>query len=434
LFIVTNILESIRGREINHTLWMMRLLTLNQLQKKLFSLFLPGFICSLILFFPQGRLFIVTNILESIRGREINHTLWMMRLLKLAFLTTTICLSYFIYYFKNFLTKIYTQFSRVINTLVFITITTCLFFNLYYGLQIVLYPYQHEVREGAALVVIQNILKGVNPYAFSVQPHNTYVYGILNPLLAVPLTAVMGIGMIPIRLMNLLYIFITAIIIFKHLASIKCSFLLNYVLTCTFFMGMIQKNLCAFPNALGMLLLTSSIIVSHKYNYSYRSLIISGILSILAFYTKPYYMVGIGYICTWLFLFSSYKKSLKVFFIFSIAFLFSLIVTHLFFPSYINNNLFHHTGVASYQVNHMINQVLYFFKSEFILLFLYVIFFTTVSLKEKFYLTVQFKFRTIYNIAIILSFIFFLFKLGGHVGAGGGAYLYDMMYPFLFWQ
>ncbi|MGL4986510.1 MAG: hypothetical protein ACRC5H_05145 [Treponemataceae bacterium] len=197
-------------------------------------------------------------------------------------------------------------------------------------------------------------------------------------------------------------------------------------------MGMIQKNLFAFPNALGMLLLTSSMIISHKYNYSYRSLIISGILSILAFYTKPYYMVGIGYICTWLFFFSSYKKSLKVFFYFSIAFSFSLIIAHLFFPSYTNNNLFHHTGVASYQVNHMINQVLYFFNSEFILLFLYVIFFTTVSLKEKFNLTVQFKFKTVYNIAVILSFIFFLFKLGGHGGSGSGAYLYDMMYPFLF--
>jgi len=77
-------------------------------------------------------------------------------------------------------------------------------------------------------------------------------------------------------------------------------------------------------------------------DYSYLSIFLSVLCGLLAFYTKPYFILGIPVIASYLYLFISKKK----FWWFSCYFLISLILSIMVmdrcFPSYFNDCFFLH--------------------------------------------------------------------------------------------
>jgi hypothetical protein len=305
------------------------------------------------------------------------------------------------------------------------------------------YPYQHEYREGAGLTLTKSFCDGKNPYALENQPQNTYVYGVLYPLITLPFAKIFGATLIVHRIISFIFILLSAILTFFVLRFKKTNILFSFIGGLISFQVLLYSGCSlAHPEALGIFLYLLSLIIPWRFNYSYKSLIISVLFGLSAFLTKPYFVLGMIYLPVYIFLFVNKKKSF-IFFTFS-AFIFIIFLyfINLFFPLYINDCIFHHNNVASFNISHMFNQLISFSRKNisFILILTVILFIPVFSKNVKkidlpeFYSIKDFdkplfyiKNDCLFLLSIILTLFLFIFKLGGHTGSGNALYLYHLI-------
>jgi|GEM_PF-5394527 len=320
--------------------------------------------------------------------------------------------------------------------------------HIYFQIKYMLFPYQYEKREGAALSVTYLFMNNENPYSEKNQPAYTYVYGFLFPLLNIPINLIFGINIVNFRLLSYFFVLLSCALLFyflfkikkyKFLISISGIFILHYLLI----YGLANN---AKPESLGVLLLMLSTFIPYKFQFNNKSLIISIFISILAFFCKPYYLIGALLITTYLFFFVNKKKSTLFFLLFIFLFFLSLYLINFIFSYYLNNNFFHHLNVASYSKKHMINQLINFIMKKYIkiLLFVIIIFFIIKIWNKKInHNSIKFSLNKINTPLIIIEhdlfflyncffiILLFIIKIGGHAGSIKAHYLYHLLSPFL---
>lgn len=81
---------------------------------------------------------------------------------------------------------------------------------LLFGILTCLMPYPIEFREGAAPVMTQFLLRGMNPYVLGNQPLGMNHYGVLYSLLVWPLAALFGNTLLIHRIVSCLFIMLAA--------------------------------------------------------------------------------------------------------------------------------------------------------------------------------------------------------------------------------
>ncbi|HMD87743.1 MAG TPA: hypothetical protein VKF38_01145 [Anaerolineaceae bacterium] len=186
------------------------------------------------------------------------------------------------------------------------------FFN--YAITIITTPVPVEFREGAILLSTNYLLHGINPYSLINQPLGMNVYGIVYNFVVLPFAAIFGNTLAVHRTISIVCLVLTGIIITQWLLLKGTA--PEFAISGGFIVfGSLLFNLIPItrPDALGVLLFLSAIFLPEKYKFNSKSLIASSILSMLAFYTKPYFFLSFGIIFSYLFFFISKKKGLFYF-------------------------------------------------------------------------------------------------------------------------
>lgn len=348
----------------------------------------------------------------------------------------------------------------VFCNIMFLLSVYTLFYSVKLHLQYIDFPYQHEYREGAVLPVTKLYTTDLNPYDIQYQPQNTYSYGFLYPRIVSWFAKEYGNTLAVHRSISYIFILLTCILIFITLLRLKVNLFFAFTAAVILHQSLIYNGLIALarPEALGIFLYISGIILPWRYKFSLLSCIAGIILGILGYITKPYFVLVIPFTFIYLFFFISKRKALVYgivsFFLISIM----AITVDLIYDTYLNNTIFHNINSASYIFSYMVKQLLFYIKIN---IFLFLIIFCSSlyiivnliypsfgikaafkKIRNKFSLIKSMnvfrdepvwktKVDLLFSFVLFSSILLFIFQLGGHIGSDNAEYLFHLASPFL---
>ena len=202
---------------------------------------------------------------------------------------------------------------------------------IYFAIVTIRMPYPIEYREGAAPVMTQFLLKGENPFSLENQPLGTNNYGFVYNLVVLPFAALFGNTLLVHRTVTFFFILLSCLLIFQTISRVngdRFFALAGAVLT---MMGLAALGgLGAYPNAMGVFLFLAGILIPFNRDFDPLALSLSAILCIMAFYTKPYFVVSFGIVASYLFIFISKRKGVFYCLLFGLPFALSYLLVRYF--------------------------------------------------------------------------------------------------------
>ena len=198
---------------------------------------------------------------------------------------------------------------KIIRSLLFGGVLVLFSWFVYFSFSTISIPYQIEYREGAAQVMTQILLIGGNPFSLEYQPLGMNNYGIGYNLIALPLAKLFGNTLMVHRGISLFFLLASLFLVARTVFVLKKDVLISIL--CGIFVVVVlagRGGLGAFPSAMGAFLFLSGILIPFIYSFRYPSLITSALLSIMAYYTKPYFVICFVVVAVYTFVFISKKK------------------------------------------------------------------------------------------------------------------------------
>jgi len=221
---------------------------------------------------------------------------------------------------------------------------------LIYHFYLTTFPYSNTYREGALMATTDIIQHGIKPYNYLSEPQYTNIYGIIYPLINLPFVRLFGMNVVVYRAVTAFFIFASCVVIFLVLKKKKVPLLLNIWALLALHASLlfpITSTPCADPASTGLFFMLLCIFIPFLLDYSYTSVFISIFFGVLAFYTKPYFVLGIPLMASYLFFFVSKSKSIFYGCLSLILFIFNVIIMNHFFPSYFDDCFFIHNNYAA---------------------------------------------------------------------------------------
>ncbi len=322
--------------------------------------------------------------------------------------------------------------KQFLENLLFLGSLLAFLWAIYFSLVAISIPYQLEFREGTAQVMTGLFLKGENPFTFDNQPLAMNNYGLGYSLVMLPFAALFGNTIMVHRFVTFLFVVLSTMFVFFVVYKKNGS--RSLALTCAAFVmvGLVGRaGIGAFPSSQGTFFFLLAVLVPFLRSFDWKSLIISVLVSIAAFYTKPYFVLAFGIICSYLFLFVSKKKSGVYGFLFLILFFLSLVVVGRLYPLYFINTVVGNESNAAMTIEHLMLQLKKLFQSFYPVLFLSVFLFWARYFENR--ETESYKNKSFFNIKNLnlplftgvinfLAYFFlccllaFLLILGPHIG------------------
>ena len=234
---------------------------------------------------------------------------------------------------------------------------------VYFAISTILIPYPIEYREGAPQVLTQLLLNGENPFSISNQPLAMNNYGILYNLAAYPFVVFFGNTLSVYRSINFILLLFIFLIISRtaykngsdrYIAS-ACGLMIVIVISSYGGFG-------AYPSVMGTCLFLSASLIPFRFSFTPKSLWISAFLAVLAYYTKPYFVLSLGIVASYTFLFVSKKKALLYGFIFGLIFTSFYFPVRLIFPFYFIDTFWGNIANVNKSFTHMCVQLLILVK------------------------------------------------------------------------
>lgn len=225
--------------------------------------------------------------------------------------------------------------AAIVRLIVLVVLLLVAAWAVYFGIVAVSSPYPLEFREGAPLVMTRLLLEGQNPFSLANQPLGTNNYGIVFSLSVVPFAAAFGNTLIVHRLVSVIFILLCSWLIYgaalrasaDRLLAALCALMIAVALAA-------QAGLGAFPASMGMFFFLAALLVPLNRGFDDRSLILSVFLCLLAFYTKPYFLLSFGIVATYVFLFVSKGRALFYAVLFGTLFVLSAVLVKTVLPLY----------------------------------------------------------------------------------------------------
>ncbi len=223
-----------------------------------------------------------------------------------------------------------------------------------------------ELRESATVLTTSALLKGINPFSLEHTPEFINVHGILYNLVVYPFAAFFGSTFLLHRNVSAFFIFASTVLI--YLAILKESHSSWLAFTASVFIysqivigtpiGMSGGfDVVSRPDSLGMFLFLASLLIPYWLKFSNRGLIVGLTLGILAFFAKPYFILGLVFLGIYLFLFNA-KKTGLIFSLGGVAlFIFVACIVQYYFETYFFNVVLIHHGIRSWSFPHLISQI-----------------------------------------------------------------------------
>lgn len=334
------------------------------------------------------------------------------------------------------LTKIF--YKNLIFIVLFISFASLAFWHF----QVIANPFLNEYREGSILLSTDLLLKGGNPYNLVNQPEYTNVYGIFYHLIVFPFAKVFGPTLEVHRAITAFFILASSLLLFLAMRWLKVSLVLALSLTIIFYAHLLfYVTPLARPDSLGTFLFLCSILIPWRYQYSSLSLILSILFGILAFLTKPYFILALPYLNLYLFIFKSKIKGMKYGGIVLIFLLFTILFVNKLFECYFNNTFFIHSNVAGHDLSYAIKQLATYAEYNWAVILIIAWFCLRCLGKTKALAKTRLNLLNFdeplvnLNVDLIpfclaLSLVIFYFKLGQHPG-NWLIYLHQLVSPFL---
>jgi hypothetical protein len=251
-----------------------------------------------------------------------------------------------------------------------------------YHIHITTFPYPSEYREGAMMQTTNLLLKGENPYAIENQPQDTNTYGISYSIICYFLAKVFGSSLQLHRAVAGVFVLLSCLVVFLFARTKKQSFLPSLTVTLILYASLLYGvTPLVRPDSLGLFLFLLSLFVPFRYNYSLGSLFISSLLGVFAFFTKTFFLLTYPFLGSYLFLFVSKKNGITYGVLSCILLTISVLMVNSFSETYIANVFVNHLNGASYDIKHLIYQLLFGLKSYSFIFMIFVFAATSVLLK-----------------------------------------------------
>ncbi|MFC1624884.1 hypothetical protein ACFL15_00750 [Patescibacteria group bacterium] len=330
-------------------------------------------------------------------------------------------------------TKYNESFTKKLFSKTIITISLLIsFLSIYYLFRVIRINSPLELREGGVLSSTYLLSKGLNPYSLKYMPGYTNVYGILYNIICLPLVKSIGLNFSSHRIVSSLFIVLTSYLILKTLQKNKVSFAISLAGTSILFTEISSKGyeVLARPDSLGLFLFLFSILLPYWNNYSLQSVLTGIILGVFAFLAKPYFVIGILYLITYIFIFKSKKKGILLAAISAIILFLCLFLLNIFYETYLINTVFGHLESAGNDKFHLIKQIQTFLMWNFSFIFLEIfalIKFVLAILKKRKRLLIKID---ILLYSLLISTLLVIFKMGLHNG-NYMTYFTQLITPFL---
>ncbi|AFM05920.1 hypothetical protein Fleli_3602 [Bernardetia litoralis DSM 6794] len=220
-------------------------------------------------------------------------------------------------------------------SILFLIIGSIYFFskisNEYYAL--IISPYQQEYRETVTSLATKLLLDNKNPYCIDNQPEYAQAYGITQNIIAYPFAYLFGSSLQTHRVVTAIGILLSCLVIILWLKKLNIPLVVAIPATFSVFISFFYNVLpINRPDSWGLFFMLTSIYIPYRYNYSSKSLALSILLGIIAFYTKSYFVLGIISIGSFIFLFISKKKGLIYTLAFIISFAVSICIISYIYP------------------------------------------------------------------------------------------------------
>jgi hypothetical protein len=196
-----------------------------------------------------------------------------------------------------------TLLQKIVNLLFTLGFPLLFLLALHNHFQLVTHPHPLEYTEPGMLTITGTFAAGDNPYALPAQPMLISTYTPLYNLLIAPLSHVFGNTLVLHRAVAAFFILASAALGFAIAFKVSRSYRESFAVASIFYAGLLFYHTpIASPNGLGVFLFLASLYIPWRYNFSSRSLCVALVLGILGFYTKQYFLAGVGYLALYLFL------------------------------------------------------------------------------------------------------------------------------------
>lgn len=339
--------------------------------------------------------------------------------------------------------------GKVSNVLLFIGGSVSILWAIYFARVTVSIPYQLEFREGASQVMTSLLLSGENPFVFKNQPLGLNNYGLGYSAAVLPFAALFGNTLRVHRIVTFVFIFLSALIGFWAVYKVRRNISLG--LTCGAFVmiGLMGRGgIGAFPSAMGVFLFLMAVLIPFLRSFDNTGLILSVFFSVVAFYTKAYFVLAFGIVASYLFLFVSKKRGMVYTLLFLGLIVVSFVAIRFGFPLYFINTVAGNVSNTFRTSEHLYSQLVQLFYYFYPVLILAVIVLVTGFIKMKRELSASNVAGNFINFLIwdhpvvgvplnpyfysfLCVFFVFVFVLGSHVGSYL-TYAYQLVLPIFF--
>ena len=233
-----------------------------------------------------------------------------------------------------------------------------------YSWTIIATPYPVEYREGAILLLTDFFIHGMNPFSLANHPLMTNNYGFLYNLVVLPFAMIFGNTLAIHRIISILFILASCTLIVLTLRKIDVAWPFavaggGIVLASLLF----TVTPLARPDALGEFFFLLTILFPWYRKFDTQALLVSGLAGILAFLSKPYFILSVGMVSMYLFTFVSKKRGL--FYTLSVmgSLIFVLYIINTYFECYFLDVILNNILNSSLSDSHLQKQLILFVKT-----------------------------------------------------------------------
>ena len=230
-----------------------------------------------------------------------------------------------------------------------------------YAVTIVATPVPVEYREGAFLLSTEFLLQGINPYSVENHPLSINVYGLVYNLAVLPFAALFGNTLSVHRALSVLCVLLACALI-THRLLLRDASLLFAISGGMILMASLLFHVTPVtrPDALGFLLFLLAVLISEHFGFNRSSLVWSAFLGVLAFFTKQYFLLSLGIVASFVFLFVSKAKGIIYLLGAAVVIVVVLTLLQLTGEYYLLDTILHHIFLAGGSTSMMVSQLIYF--------------------------------------------------------------------------
>jgi len=236
-----------------------------------------------------------------------------------------------------------------------------LMWSIYFMYKTVLIPHQVTTLEGTASVHTWFYQRGMNPFSLENQPIGITLYGFMYNFMVFPFAIWFGNTLAVHRAVNLVFILLSSALYHQVIFREKKSFLSALAGSALVMISLagIQGlgGISAYPAPTGTFFFIAAVFIPFLFSFDTKSLLLSIVLALAGFYTKPYFILSFGIVASYVFLFISPKKGIIYGIAFFIALWISIVVVKSVFPLYFVGTIWANVSQSTRSLDHLLFQL-----------------------------------------------------------------------------